>query len=264
MLASSSFSRHVACVTVVCLCFAPVAFADLCGFSEAEGYSEGALHGQPGAGSVWDCTNTTNTYFNVRHSDTGFYGEPDYLYLRTSITDGSPEKPYNYATKRLVPVSGDFTAGFSILIPYGSTGTSNTTQIALGEHCGSGWGPTLAFNMLTEKSLAFYDGTDWENITTALAQNAWYDIAVAGNTVAGCYSVEVVKRADGSPVVSRAGLSFSEAVGELAYVRVCNEGSSHLGSGSYYHAYDNLTLVPEPAAMSLLLLGGVAMLRRRR
>ena len=58
------------------------------------------------------------------------------------------------------------------------------------------------------------------------------------------------------------GLPFRDGPTELAYVTITNEASDHPGSGGYSHHHDALVLVPEPATLSLLCIGGWAMIRR--
>ena len=241
------------------------------GFSPGEGYVPGLLADQPGAGG-WACTtNNSPSILTVVQGSSDDH--PDYMKVNLSIEHGvSPAMAtVDYATKRMVPVTGVFSAGFTVRYSYLADDPEDETCIALGQDANSGWGVYLGMNKTGERTMAYHNGTDWVQIASGIADPKWYDVEILGDVAAGTFDIKVYdeeKREELDPlddglVAELTGLPFRDNPTSLAYVMITNDGSSK-DTGAYNHSYDDLYLVPEPASLGLMCLGALALLRRRK
>ena len=270
MINHATFLSRAMCTTALSLGLALTASADAISFSAAEGYSSDYLAGQPGSGSVWSTTSNGSAYiFRVYQS----FSAPhtDLLGINLSGEHGQSSEPVtpDYATKRMVPVTGTFSAGFTFRLN-GQGQLYDTTSIALGQSADADWGPYFGMNKTNLKSLAIHDGSDWVELVADLDASDWYDVEVIGDIAAGTFDVKVYHEEDRSDtdanlglVYQQTGLAFRDTPTELAYVMLTNEGSGQ-DTGAYLHHYDDLYLVPAPAASTILGLAGLALLRRKR
>ncbi len=269
MIKQAKTALQSVCAIAIGLAMATTASADCISFSAAEGYTSDYINGQPGTGSVWNSTaNGSSTIFRVYQS----YSAPhvDLLAINLSGEHGSSSEPVtpDYATKRMVPVTGTFSAGFSFR--FGSQShTYDTTSIALGQSADADWGPYFGLNKLSDSSLAIHDGSGWVELVNGL-ESGWYDVEVVGDIAAGTFDVKVYLEEDRSETDANLGLvyqgtdlAFRDSPSELAYVMLTNEGSGQ-DTGAYYHHYDDLYLVPAPATSVLLAMAGPALLWRKR
>ncbi len=270
MIKQAKILLQSVCTMAVGLAMATTAAADSISFSAAEGYTSDYINGQPGSGSVWSSTaNGSSTIFRVYQS----FSAPhvDLLAISLSGEHGSSSEPVtpDYATKRMEPVTGTFSAGFSFKL--NSQGQLyDNTSIALGQYADADWGPYFGLNKTNIKSLAIHDGTDWVELVADLDVSDWYNVEIVGNVAAGTFDVLVYHEADRNETDADLGLiyegtnlAFRDSPSELAYVMLTNEGSGQ-DTGGYFHHYDDLYLVPAPATSVLLTLAGPMMLRRKR
>jgi len=252
--------------TFVTTCLAGIASADPISFSAAEGYSIGPLDGQPGVGS-WSCTsNVSNSIFTV--SLFAMAPHQDLLRVEISNEHGPSTEPVtpDYATKRMVPVTGAFEAVFSCRLN-GQALTTDQSAIALGQTADSGWGPYFGLNKTSARSLAVYEGDDWTELVADLNASAWYDVEVTGDVGTGQFSVKVYDEGPHNANPSLGLLyegthSFRDSPTALTYVMLTNEGSGKDTSGGN-HTYDDLDLTPEPSSLCVLAIGAIVRLRRR-
>lgn len=262
----SWFVRAV-CAVVLCVSMISAASADTIGFSPEEGYVAGNLAGQPSiGGSVWETTNATS-FFTV-YQGAGFGGGDHANSLKVNLSNHTNPPEYDYASKRMVPIAGQFTAGFSIYYSLYADDVGDETCIALGQHKDSDWGIYLGMNKTSNNSMAYHNGSEWTQITNGLSYRKWYDVEISGDVATGLFDIDIYLEENTSLVGSATDLTFRDAPSELAYVMLTNEGSTEDG-GAYHHYYDDLHLnpVPIPGAAWLLgsgLLGLIGLKRKRR
>lgn len=104
--------RIVFSIMAVLVCLAGAASGDYIGFSEGEGYASGALGGQPTSGGTWNCTNNGGS--NVFAVGLAWPApHPDLLWIELGGQHGPSTEltAAEYATKRMIPVTGTFSAG---------------------------------------------------------------------------------------------------------------------------------------------------------
>ena len=260
------------CTVVLCSCLVATAPADSIGFTAAEGYVAQYLAGQPGTGSVWECTtNNSPSIFTVYQATNPTEPHDDYLKVNLSVEPGSGDATtVDYATREMTPVTGQFAAGFSVYYSSDAEDVGDETCIALGQEKDSGWGVYLGMNKLAAGSMAYHNGSEWVTIATGLADLQWYDVEIVGDVAAGACEVAIYRedqRVAGDPASGRVAdpmtVSFRDAPTSLAYVMMTNDGSTQ-DIGAFSHRYDDLALTPEPATLCLLAMGGIALLRRKR
>jgi len=248
------------------LFFACQAQAGFIGFEESEGYINGALYHQPDEFG-WQGEQDFN-YFNVvDHIYTG-YDSDHLLRVLAAAADGSPERPYRYDWKRLVPMSGQVQVSYTFLMASGDA--EHCSVIALGETSDSGWGPYIGMNADGgERTLKHFDGSVWHTIATGIETGlpaTFYDVFLDIDLDNNTLDAVVRKYADGSLFASVSLTlcsNLADVPNELAYIMVSNEGTNY-GGAQHFHFYDNLTYIPEPASLTLFGLTGLAILRRRR
>ncbi len=259
--------RNAIVMVGVVLIFACQVQAVYIGFEESEGYVNGALYHQP---DEYGWQGEQIAYFKVADHGYPNYDSDHLLRVHAALTDGSPEHPYRYAWKRLVPVSGLVQVSYTFLMATGNE--AHRSVIAFGKTSDSGWGPYMGLNAEgDERTLKHFDGSVWHPIATGIYTGlpaAFYDVFLDIDLNNNTLDAVVRIHEDGSLFASVSGLPLCSNPGdvpdELAYVMVSNEGTNRPGGAQYYHFYDNLDYVPEPASLTLFGLAGLAILRRRR
>ena len=260
---------------MLCMALVSVASAAYVGFNADEGYLDATpLDGQPTAINAWSCAGgISNSIFVTRVTSSTGEGR-----LAVSLSNehgpSSEMATEEYATKRMVPVAGEFIAGFSVGMSWYAGDMGDETIIALGQNADSNWGVYIGLNKTNHNSIAYHNGTNWVEICDGLTDglnNSYnvYDVEIIGDISLGTFAVSVFEqdqRVAGNPAsgfMGSANATFRDSPTELGYVMLTNKGSTK-DAGAYHHNYDDLYLVPEPLTMSLLGLGSLALIRRRK
>ncbi len=254
---------------VVLVALSGLSHAAMVGFSPVEGYTTDNLQGQPGSGSVWNCTENNSLYiFRVKTETTNAH--TDYLNIALSYVHGTgDDNIIDYATKRMEPVTGSFSAGYCFYYTAYAHNIGDETCIALGQSNDSNWGVYLGANKTSAGSLAYHDGNGWNEIVTGLRTQKWYSVIINGNTDTGLFDLTIYQEdlmdnqnATAGLLAEAIGLSFRDNPDTLAYVMLTNLGSTQ-DTGGYNHLYDDLYLIPEPATLTIFGVGALLILRRR-
>lgn len=113
--------------------------------------------------------------------------------------------------------------------------------------------------------LCFDNGTPTQLIPKVnVSSDTWYNVEMTIDLVSKTYDLAVTPR--GGSTVTASGLGFSSAFATFDTVTL-GGGHYNTDTSQPYDAavFDYVEIaVPEPATMSLVVLGGLAMLRRRR
>jgi MYXO-CTERM domain-containing protein len=106
--------------------------------------------------------------------------------------------------------------------------------------------------------------TTWDDLTTiSMDPNKWYAIALSiiGSTVTG--SVQELD-VNFLPVAGKSTtVSYTDTLAELASTGFAGTRGAQTNN-AFGYVLDNVTVVPEPSGLTLLGLGGLGLMRRRR
>ncbi len=231
-------------------------------FSSGEDYVQGNIHGQPGDESNnWQTTGRSDRM--TVYLGSSFSGDGSYFSVKLSNTN-TTENYDAVSTKRFNEISGVFTASYDIYMGSGAGGLEDRSSLALTD--GSGniavW---LSTNANSITSLAYHDGSAWQDVTTGFVSKKWYTVEVSGNTDTDLFDINVYETGASTAVASLTSISFSTAVDNLNFVRISNEDAA-VGNAAYYHYYDNLTIsnVPLPGSALMMAFGITALICLRR
>ncbi len=137
------------------------------------------------------------------------------------------------------------------------TGTGEGFQVAFNDNHNPTGLDRLAISELSSSGWTTHPVQTWDSSAAPtdewLRANLWHD------TQSGLIRANLERVSDGHIYVETSILPTSFGDGPLSFV---NLGAA--GGGLYWNHLDNPTVVPEPATLTLLALGGLAVLRRRR
>ena len=143
----------------------------------------------------------------------------------------------------------------------GMQNANRKLQIALNTADTTGFGPYFQFvgGMTGWYIMQYNNGATWIDIVPQnyLGTDIWHHARVLGNTDTDVYDLYL----DNMSTSYATGLPFASDVSDLDYLYVAGAGS---GLPVRTMRFDDISVVPEPATLGLLLLGGLALLRRRR
>jgi hypothetical protein len=158
------------------------------------------------------------------------------------------------------PLSASITTGeFEITTRLNLAGTGpNLVSIRSGNNTGSfGSGELLSFGIVNSNQLSYTDGSGLHQLPSGDARGPVWQWKIDFNAIAGSYSGSVWNDAGGfSGVFSGSLESSGTSAGSFAVINSSSGGSQNL-------IFDSPTFsVPEPATLSLLVLGGLAIISR--
>lgn len=272
-------SAILSCVTAVLVAGAVAAASPLAytGFNSGEdspAYTLGELHGQGSAtggwASAWVSSTTTTGVFNVVEGGCPAQGpcpgDPDQRLAMYGAISSS------YHVDRMMdPWSGDFRFDFCLRLSDSADGQRDQTQIVFKNAAGQRplhikiGASNYAMFIVNEQPMIVQSGDALHPDMVPLGTSAenWAHLAIVCDWDTATFDL-YWEQTDGSMklVNTKVGWRDSTYTGDVTKMEIwAPKAYGNINAGM---DIDAISFVPEPAAIILLGLGGLAMLRRRR
>lgn len=165
----------------------------------------------------------------------------------------TPTGPSDLVHELSTPGTGQYTFSADTYLPAGSTGVPFFIML---NTYNDGGAKNWSLQQQFDNGTGLVSSADGHGIATPIIYNQWVpirvDIDLGANTQAFTYGTTTLF----------SGVSWTEGASgggtlDIGAVNLWNNNASVM-------YYDNMSLVPEPATLGLVLVGGLAMLKRRK
>lgn len=259
----------LAVLTAAALPFSAQAFTT--GFETTDGYSNGNLSGQPSSGTQWTRTNGSDLSMIAVAGGVGLGGTAglinqqgggsDFTFYRIQLTNADIGTTFD-ADSTVLNYSFDWRLNDAL---FGSNNGAPIFQFSMGGTTNTASDSALGFEIRNGGRLFLLHGGDTAAADGRFTPQTWHTISGQVDYGANTFTL-FVDDVQQFTNVNGGNLTFRGGAVENATVYFANRNASTDNASYLNWSVDNLTVVPEPSTLALLVIafGSLLLLKNRK